>query len=138
MHRYRVDNQAGHHGKRGKARQQPQREARAEHARAMPARQHDELRDHQRGEQDRERGVQAEQQGILACKQRGVRARRGEEEKPDGRDRAADQHQPSHRGGRTMKRFQGDSSCSSRPVSAESWKGLGSCVVSSRMRTAAS
>ena len=39
---------------------------------------------------------------------------------------------------RTMNFFHGDSSCRSRPVSAESWNGLGSIAVSSRMRTAAS
>ena len=55
-----------------------------------------------------------------------------------GHVRATNEDQPSHRGGRRMKRFHGDSRWRSRAVSAESWNGLGSSAVSSRIRTAAS
>ena len=106
----------------------------------MAPRQDHELGDDQRGEQRGERRVQPEEQRIVPREDRGVGARRREQEQAHRRHRAADEEEPLHPSfrGRTMKRFQGDSSCRSRPVSAESWNGLGSSAVSSRMRTAAS
>ena len=138
LHRHRVHDETGHHGEHGEAGEEPQREARAEYARPQPPGEHHELDGDERGEQRSERGVQPEQQRIVPREERGVRACRGQQEKPHRRHRAADDDEPLHRGGRTMKRFQGDSRRRSRPVSAESWNGLGRSAVSRRMRTAAS
>jgi len=154
LHRDGIHDEPGQHGERGEAQQQPQREARAEHARAIAARHGDQLVHHQPGEQRGERGVERQQQGILLCEERRVAARRGEQEQADGGYRPAHDEELLHRvaprgsrlstgagscfGERTVKRFQGDSSCSSRLVSALSWKGLGSSAGSRRMRTAAS
>jgi len=83
---------------------------------------------------------------------RGVGARSGQQEDSRRRHRAADDQQQLHLApcgsrlstgagscrGRTVKRFQTDSSCNSRLVRALSWKGLGSMLASRRRRTAAS
>src|SRR5205085_7992592 len=125
-----------------------------EDARTIAARHHQELVAHHTGEQCGKNGIQREQQRILLREERGVAARRGEKEQPDRRDGTADDEKQLHRSGafgsrlstgagswrgeRTVKRFQGESSCKSRLVSALSWKGFGRSVGSSRMRTAAS
>ena len=70
----------GTHRERGEAHQEPQREPRAEHARAMAPREDHELRDHQAGKQRGKRRIQAEEQRIVAREDRGVAARRREQE----------------------------------------------------------
>jgi len=154
LHRYRIDDQPRQQGKRCEAQKQSQGEPRAEDSRAVAPRHHQQLVGHESREQEGERGIERKEQRILLREERGVAACGGEKEEADGRHGATDDEQQLHRspcrgsrlstgagsccGERTVKRFQGESSCSSRLVSALSWKGLGSKVVSSRMRTAAS
>ena len=154
LHRHGVDDKAWQHGERGEAQEEPQRKAGAENARPIASCHDAELINHQGGEHGGEGGIEREEQRILLREEGGVAARRGEQEQAHRRDAAAEDQHELHRassrgsrlstgagtcrGERTMKRFQCDSSCSSRLVSALTWKGLGSSVLSRRMRTAAS
>ena len=154
MHRHRIHDEPRQQGKCRKTQKEAQRKARAEYSRAVTAGHGEQLEGHQARKQRGERGVERQQQRVLLRKEGRIAARGGEQEQPHGRHGAPDDEQELHRspcrgsrlstgagscrGERTVKRFQGESSCSSRLVSALSWNGLGSRLVSRRMRTAAS
>ena len=90
LHRHGINNHSREHCKRGEAQQQPQREPRAEHARAVASRHAQELEGDQPGEQRGKTGVQREQQRILPGEERRIAARRGEKKEAYRSHRAAD------------------------------------------------
>ena len=90
LHRHGVDDKTRQHGKRRKPQEEPQRQARAEYARTIAARHHQELVAHHASKQGREHRVERKEERILLGEKRGVAARGGEKKEPDRRDRAAD------------------------------------------------
>ena len=126
----------------GEQHQQPEREPRAEHAALQGAAQRHQLIADQAEQRRGDHRVEDQEQRIVAGEDRGVRARRGEQEEEDPPEGRAGDEEVGHfaaSAGKaepfTSQRFQGEASVHSRLASALTWNGFGSCAVSRRMRT---
>ena len=144
LNRHRVDQPHRHQRHHDERDREPHHQPRAEQpsAPALPQPSRELEREQQQRHADRD--VQPEQQPVVALEQAVVAARDREHRQQHRRER--DRHEEgvaqraSDRASRAVygvkgNRFHSDCGFQSRLVSAEIWKGLGSCAVSSRSRT---